>query len=859
MLLQEFVHNIKHFYQKRRGYSCRKPRHTAAAILLAVGLLPVALIAKGMVPSASAKALGNAGIRGKVIAVTDSKREPLAGVPVSIGGEPLKGRSVQTITDADGGYAFDGLASADYIVSVELKGFEKFIQKVSVPLDAPVDFNIELKMATVNEAVTIAADESEDMATESTVPSQVTATELRDVPLLNEKFQDALPLIPGVVRGPNGLLNVKGARASQSGILVSSLNVDDPVTGNSAIELPIEAVESVQVYANPYSAEFGRFEGAVTNVETRAGSNEWKYVVNNVLPRFRRRDSKINGIESVTPRVAVGGPLIKDKLFFLQSFEYRMERTRVPSLPDPLNDTRLESFSSFSRLDYNLNTTNRISASLSVFPQKLDYYNLNTFNSRESTPNLHQRGWFFTVNEQAAFHNGSLLQSSLSVKQYDVDVFGNSASPFTISPEKISGGWFDQQRRNSRRYEGLETYNLPTWSWHGQHTVKLGANISYTRFEGFDSSNPVRILRSDGTASGLETFVGGGQLMRNSGGASAFAQDKWKLGRRLTIDAGLRFDRDGIVRENNFAPRIAFVFLPAKDARTVVRGGVGLFYNKVPLNVGAFEQFQDMLLTSLAPDGVTPIGRPQLFRNVLENGGLKTPRNIAWNIQSDREVTKRLLVRLGYEERHTTRTFIINPEVGSPGDGTLVLSSKGSSRYRQLQVVTRYRLQEKHDIFFAYVRSRATGDLNDFGTYFDNFRNPIIRSNEYAPLPFDAPNRLLIWGDVGLPFGITAAPVIDWHNGFPYSLVDQNQNYVGPRNQGGRFPNFLSLDMQVTKDLSIPLRGKKYQCRVGLKVFNITNSWNPRDVQNNLASLQFGTFYNSVGRTFRAKFEILHF
>ncbi len=859
MLTQEFVRAIKDFYRKRPASSCGKPRRTAAAVLWAVGLLLVALIAKEAVPTASAKAQVNAGIRGKVVAVTDSKKEPLAGVPVSIGGESLKGKSVRTVTDADGRYAFEGLASADYVVSVELKGFEKFIQKVSVPLDAPVDFNIELRVATLNEAVTVAADESEDRTTESTVASEVTATELRDIPLLNEKFQDALPLIPGVVRGPNGLLNVKGARASQSGILVSSLNVDDPVTGNSAIELPIEAVESVQVYANPYAAEFGRFEGAVTNVETRAGGNEWKYAVNNVLPRFRRKGSTINGIESVTPRVAVGGPLIKDRLFFLQSFEYRMERTSVPSLPDPLNDTRLESFNSFTRLDYNLNTTNRISATLSVLPQKLDYYNLNTFISQESTLNLHQRGWFFTINEQAAFHDGSLLQSSLSVKQYDIDVFGNSAAPFTISPEKISGGWFDRQRRDSRRYEGLETYNLPALSWHGQHTVKLGTNISYTRFEGFDSGSPVRIVRPDGTTSGLETFVGGGQLMRDSGGGAAFVQDKWKVSPRLTVDAGLRFDRDGVVRENNLAPRVAFVFLPAKDAGTVVRGGFGLFYNKVPLNVGAFEQFQSMLLTSFAPDGVSPVGRPQLFRNIVGNGRLKTPRSIAWNVQADREVTKRLLVRLGYEERHTTRNFIVNPQANPTGDGMLALSSKGSSRYRELQVVTRYRLQEKRDIFFAYVRSRSTGDLNDFGSYFDNYRNPIIRANEYGPLSFDAPNRLLIWGDVGLPLGITAAPLIDWHSGFPYSLVDQNQGYVGPRNQGGRFPNFLSLDMQVTKDLGIPIRGKKYQCRIGLKVFNITNSWNPRDVQNNLASQQFGTFYNSVGRTFRAKFEILHF
>ncbi len=101
------------------------------------------------------------------------------------------------------------------------------------------------------------------------------------------------------------------------------------------------------------------------------------------------------------------------------------------------------------------------------------------------------------------------------------------------------------------------------------------------------------------------------------------------------------------------------------------------------------------------------------------------------------------------------------------------------------------------------------------------------------------------------------------------SLLDETQNYVSERNRGGRFPRFFGLDLQVTKGVTIPVprlsqiparfRGKKYRGRIGVKMFNITGSWNPRDVQNNLASPDFGTFYNSVGRSFRAKFEFVKF
>ena len=78
-------------------------------------------------------------------------------------------------------------------------------------------------------------------------------------------------MVPGVVRGPDGSLNMKGARASQSALTVNSANVTDPVTGEGAINLPLEAIQSVQVVTNPYAPEYGQFTGAVTTVQTKSG------------------------------------------------------------------------------------------------------------------------------------------------------------------------------------------------------------------------------------------------------------------------------------------------------------------------------------------------------------------------------------------------------------------------------------------------------------------------------------------------------------------------------------------------------------------------------------------------------------
>jgi hypothetical protein len=533
-------------------------------------------------------------------------------------------------------------------------------------------------------------------------------------------------------------------------------------------------------------------------------------------------------------------------------------RTNVPSLEDlgeRQSDIQRESFDSFSRLDWIINRNNQLTVSFSVFPQKYDFANLNTFNPSDTTANFHQRGWFLALNEQAVFKSGALLQSSFSAKQFDGDIFGNSAEAYRITPDRNFGGWFDRQHRDSRRFEWLEVYHFAPRKWHGDHSFKTGLNFSNTSFDGFDISKPVRVQREDGTTYQLIEFVGPGTLQRTQNELSAFVQDKWTINKRFTLDLGLRYDWNQIGHNNNLAPRVGFVFLPTASERTVVRGGVGLFYDKIPLNVGAFEQYQNLLVTTFAADGTTVSDGPRSFVNTAPDD-LSNAYSLAWNIQIDHEVNSRLLFRVGYEERRTQRDFILQPDTNN---NALLLLNEGHSRYRELQLTSRFRFQERRNIFLSYVRSAARGDLNDFNSYFGNLRQPVIRPNEYGRQAFDAPNRLLFWGEFGLPHDIVATPVVDWRNGFPFSLLNEQQDYVGPRNGGGRFPQLVTLDLLVTKGLTIPFRGKKYKGRVGLTIFNITNHWNPRDVQSNIDSLQFGTFYNSTGRSFRTKFEFVKY
>jgi hypothetical protein len=761
----------------------------------------------------------------------------------------------ETAANDAGEYEFTKLLPGDYTLEATAAGFKESSKTITIAAAETLLENISLEVSDVTASVTVASASQDVQTTETTADNTVKRKTMQTLPLQNEQLLDALPLVPGVVRGPDGQIDMNGARASQSSMTVNSANVTDPVTGQFAFNLPIEAVESVQVLTNPYAAEYGKFTGGVTAVATRSGTDKFNVEAQSFFPRFRRRGNKWSGVEAFTPRLAFSGPIKKNKLWFMQSFEYRFVRTPVESLPFDKRDTGLESFDSVTQMDWDVNPKHHFTSIFSLFPEKLRFVGLNTFNPEEVTPNYKQRGFFLGLNERWIVSDKALLESYVSVKKFDADVFPSSGEKtMNFAPDVNSGNYFNRQDRRSTRMEALEIYNFTPPDFAGTHFMKIGVGLTHTTSDGRNNSNTVRILRRDGTISQQIDFVGEGVLSRNTTEFSSFFEDKWAINDRLTVEYGVRLDRDTIAHENNLAPRLAFAFSPIRDGRTVVRGGIGLFYDRINLNTATFSQLQDRLITRFTLDGQQT---SQLQHMVVENGRFLTPRSVSWNIEFDREWLKNLLVRVGYQQRQGTREYILDPLDSETSGSSLLLSNGGRSRYREFQATTRYTFHGHDELNASYVRSRAMGDLNDYNSYYANFENPIIRRNERSVLPFDAPNRFVFWGNFSLKYGITVAPVLDIRNGFPLSLIDEDRNFVGPRNHAGRFPNFASLDLQVLKRISAPGRfSENYRFRVGVKVFNLTNHFNPRDFQGNLASDEFGGFYNGVGRKLGMKFVI---
>jgi TonB dependent receptor len=393
-----------------------------------------------------------------------------------------------------------------------------------------------------------------------------------------------------------------------------------------------------------------------------------------------------------------------------------------------------------------------------------------------------------------------------------------------------------------------ENYQFAPRRFAGSHRFIAGLSYEHSSYDGRQSFMPVEI---DGVADKpVEriSFTSPSSYQIDQNETAWFAGDQWDIHPRFTLNLGLRFDNDTVTSSTHAAPRAGFLLTLTRDGKTLLKGGAGLFYDRIPLMVPAFPDLANRTVTGLGQDG--RLVSSVFYQNKID-GELQNPRSTSWNLELDRQILTGLLLRVAYEQRNTTRDFVVSP-VSSGTTRIIDLSNRGSDSYREFQVAVRYQVA-RHVLNASYVRSRAFGDLNDFNQFFGNLAQPVIQPDARGRLSFDAPNRILFWGTLAGPLKLTLVPVYDLHTGFPYSVENEYREYVGPRN-ADRFPRFSSFDLQVTRPITLPFGERHLRARVGVGVFNLFNHFDPRDVQNNFASARFGQLFNNSWREYRGKF-----
>ena len=800
-----------------------------------------------------------------------ARPELLPGASLTLVNRDLSTATFKTVSDETGNFAFLELPAGSYTLTADANGLPRVTREVHLTTGATLVVEIILT-ATLSESVTIHDEEGLLSAGESTTSNTIRAEKLEQLPLRADNYLGGLPLTPSVIRDPSGADHIKGTRSGENSYTVNGADVTDPVSGKLAFDIPLEAAASVHVEDNPYSAELGKATGGASNLQTKSGGDKFKFGAARVFPVFH---NIIGGkLDSFRPRLTLEGPVIRKRLNFLQSFEYRFSRIYVPSLAAPRDNSTSEAFNSFTQFDLTVNAGNRLKVVGALFPEKKRYVGLNTFNPQETTANTKQRGTLFSVSEQSIFHDQSFLSSLLAYKTFGFEVFGQGSRPLILIPDGNQGSYFADTRRSAKRWQWQEQYFARTLTLFGQHSFKFGGELDYTNLSGQFNFRPIEIRRGDQTLSQRIDFKGPTDLNRSLTELGSFIQDRWEINQTLTLDGGVRLDRNSISHQNDLSPRVSMLYRPFTNDRTIVRGGIGLFYDRTALSTRYFDpenlndddepvdnprlgfnspaNFPARVVTTYAGDGQTILDGPREFLNIIRNP-LRDARSLRWSLQIDRRLAKHLTLRTGYVHRFTKNEPIITPKLSTNGGGSLVLKSRGVSRYNEFQLLALYDDRRFHNWNISYVWSKAQGSLNTADNFLGDFPAFVVRANQYSTLPFDIPHRFLTYGEVAAPHGFTVMPALEIRSGFPFSFVNDRLDFVGVRNRA-RFPIFLSLDATVLKSFTLPFLDKK--ARAGVIVFNLTNHFNPRDVQNNLGSSHSGQFFNSLGPSVRGKFEI---
>jgi Carboxypeptidase regulatory-like domain/TonB dependent receptor-like, beta-barrel/TonB-dependent Receptor Plug Domain len=602
-------------------------------------LLTLALGILAASTAAHAQQAGSASIRGIVV---DEQKGVLPGVTV-VATHQESGVFRQTVSGPEGTYSLVGLVPGPYIVSAELSGFKKMTQRdVVLAIGVTQTVDVRLEVGQLAESVTVTASSPVVDFTSAQVKGNVGAGDLKDLPSTNRDFVGFVSMVPGVQYNPvasgSSNVNINGQTSSQVTYLVDGGSNNDDFRGGSTggqVRNAIESIQEFQVITNQFDAEYGRTTGGVVNAIMKQGSNRLRgsafaFYTNAAMTAEDYFVESSNGAVAKPDTkkyqwgFTVGGPVIRDKMHFFSSFERvknSLGATNIyPDRPDlSFSGTSNFNFYNFmNRIDHQVNANNTYG--IRWLTEHQPNRNQIRANSTQNTLRYDldtDTAWIGSYNR--VIGGAKLYAARVSMVSEDVPQgceCGNYEQSLRMDLElpTLRGLTFDDQhdpngnRRTNRAYNFDQSFTWFHPGKHGDHDLKFGTQYVYgeevrvnqNALNGIFSFPSNRVFNAADPSTypeRLQVQVPGPlDFSIHSQSVGMFAQDKWTLNQKLTLSLGVRYDFDLAafteqwnplfgsetkpkVDWNNFQPRLGFAYRAGEA--TVIRGGYGLFYEKL--------------------------------------------------------------------------------------------------------------------------------------------------------------------------------------------------------------------------------------------------------------------------------------
>jgi hypothetical protein len=858
-------------------------------------------------------------------------------------------------TDQDGRFRFPYLRVGPYELTVRQQGFEDATRVVTLTVGAAFELPITLSVGVVDATVTVTAEASVLEAARSQIAGTLSGAEVRSVPLNGRNVLELALLVPGVSPTnvgstqlfpetsavPGVSLSIGSQRNLSNNFIVDGLSANDDAAALSGISYGVDAVDQFQVVTSGGQAELGRALGGYVNVVTKSGTNVLHGTVYDYV-----RDDRLNAKNPLSGTTlpmsqsqyggSLGGPIVSNRMFYFTNLEQRrLEQTGLvtiapasvavvnarlaavgyqgPPLTTGIYPNPVESTNLLAKMDHRVSGRDQLSLRYSL-------YDVSSRNSRgagglsapTASAGLDNVDQTIAMSNTLTLSSRTVLETRAQFAYSDLDASPTDPIGPAVSIAGVASfGTLSSSPtgRTNKMYQVVNNLSHQA----GAHAFRVGADVLYND----DRITFPRAMRGAYTFSSLPTFLNG--VYNNAGftqtfGATAvaqknpnigaFVQDEWKVGPRVTLNLGVRYDLQFLqtisTDTNNVSPRVGFVWSPSDSRRTIVRGSAGVFYDRVPLralanallSAGNTTDLHNLRQTSVSVSP-TQAGAPTfptilsaLVPSVTLPNLTTMDRDLdsAYSRQTSVEVEHQLgagaTASVGYQYLRGRRLLMsVNqnvPTCAASGTNNACrpnpayannsqYSSLGDSNYHGLHVSLMQRSARWGDYRISYTLSKSMNDVGEF--FFSSPIDPFDLSKDWGRSDDDQRHRLVangaihtsmapartIWEQIGHGFQLSA--MLQAYSALPFNIlsgVTTLQGTAGRPVVNGQFiernsgigSDFFSLNARLSRSFRFADRLELEMLAEG---FNLTNHLNVLTRNTNFGS---GTYPSNPSPTF---------
>ena len=809
--------------------------------------------------------------------VSDADVTPLPGVTVEISSPSLMGGVQAQITTDEGHYRFINLPPGTYKLVFKLEGFQTLERgNIKLSIGKTVNENIVLQQATLAVSVIVTAATPVVDATQSGLSHVFSKDDLEKLPMGRNSYFDVIKFAPGLLMTAQETDRIVafGSNSESNSYRVDGVELSSPAIGTGWVSTTQEAFEEIETLGMGAPAEYGSFTGAVVNVVTKSGgntfhgalsyygqfnaltadNNPWKVLDPGVPPEeagnYPGSAYSYHRDKYLSAAINLGGPVVKDRLWFFGTFEKQDEKTAYWNMP-PVYAASYPANKAFFKLSAQPTNRHKLAASIyyedNEWPEDIEYWIAESSRGVETAKTY---SWNFLYNWQlsnSAFFE--LKYAGYHTKDDYLPVTGDMDTPphWDWGTGEISGGC---------------AWTL--WKW-TEYRHQAHANLSYFAedFLGGDHEFKVGVQYYHGNSRYASGYAGEGYYYDYHGlpyyfyqrdvyyvgsaenSFGAFVDDSWKIGDRLTLNLGFRFDfinayvpelpiMDGwvgptsekspavkdMINWNSFSPRIGLVFSLTSDQKTLLKATYGRYYDKnlmdnwsypgpniTDLNVYYYDwDLEEYVHWYTLPAESTYVLNPNLKHPYADLFSIGLERELLPDFSiAATYVYKKQKNLIGLEERAGIyeEVSMVSPDNGQTytlfnqtNVGTAEHFITNPSDYKQfyqavmLTLYKRYSHNWMLNASLTYSKSwglnnlgKATGATQQAIIWYGDYlgRDPNDYINAYGRMPSDRPWILKVQAGYTLPWDILASFNWIYQTGRPY------MSFTGFRlNQGFR-------------------------------------------------------------------------